>query len=1048
MPVPSLLQEALKTAMDSSHSLLQNALILDTETLGLERGSGIHELAIYDFNTRSVKSYVVGANYVEVDAAIDQDISKLATSPLDKHKLIRSNRWMDAIAARTFASRAVAETATDKQIMRALKTSNPFLHRMITSGSAPHLIGKAETPAEIRNRRQLFQNFGINASIQQDAVSVDELFRKGGLVERAIRGRTLWIANAPFESKQIGATVAALQEAGVSAGFSDVLETVGTGSDQLYVTGAAINEARVKAQQDANWIRVWKAYKSNAPKPGETAVRDIQDVLRAVGSYGRELGLLGVKDSYFGTSIDVSFRLLGAAEENKDLAKMLSGFKEVHRAAEDAGISENYVLKRALEFGDVLEAVHERTDLGLKYIEEAKSGTGKLAEAARYFAGLEELAPELLEQNLVRRLTRAGADLLEEGKTVQVEGIKKVYSAKQSSPSGQAQYVPRTIPHRIDMSSLDEIGDFIKSRGLYGGASPDNYIEQMKGILGGTGTKVEKLSMLQDIESTAVQKVAAKLDQMSKNLDDLESRNLGKLVSRFSGPGIALDSAADAMEQMSAKHLLRGWGGAVLAMGAAGFTYSLASGSQEPARQTPSIVTYNYDQWLARQAEFSGLRSHRKQLEGMGHTGIAGSSRPMITDFGSPYQGMQGSQAVFHDQKLLAERERFLRQEYGARHFDPEFGLHGLYGPFKDAFKRQGYDFISGGTPVPVGRYSGLKGGLLEIDLSQGNWKVNVEDADTIVVKRGGIRGGIASMFGMNRGYSFRLAGVDAPETYHGSTSYHAPQPGAEASGEALRQLVEGAGNLKLVYDPDKTTYGRMMGAVIADGKNLNFEIIRRGLGVALPFEKSGTEMIDYRALGRLQEQAVQSNRGIFAMPYYKAFVDITKDLDRPVTFNTLTKTGRLASNLALMDTVSLMEQAQSMGMYNSAMANEAAMIGASMKQGVDKVRPVIAGPVAGPHKSYMSEMQRDVANFVKTKGTNYNPNKLSHRGNYGELDKNLSLDSMSHTNSVWSKRRLQAFENYEVNKMRSDSRKVIMAQNQRTANKQIFANPIQHNRM
>ena len=206
--------------------------------------------------------------------------------------------------------------------------------------------------------------------------------------------------------------------------------------------------------------------------------------------------------------------------------------------------------------------------------------------------------------------------------------------------------------------------------------------------------------------------------------------------------------------------------------------------------------------------------------------------------------------------------------------------------------------------------------------------------------------------------------------------------------------------------------------------------------------------MIDYRALGRLQEQAVQSNRGIFAMPYYKAFVDITKDLDRPVTFNTLTKTGRLASNLALMDTVSLMEQAQSMGMYNSAMANEAAMIGASMKHGVDKVRPVIAGPVAGPHKSYMSEMQRDVANFVKTKGTNYNPNKLSHRGSYGELDKNLSLDSMSHTNSVWSKRRLQAFENYEVNKMRSDSRKVIMAQNQRTANKQIFANPIQHNRM
>ena len=71
---------------------------------------------------------------------------------------------------------------------------------------------------------------------------------------------------------------------------------------------------------------------------------------------------------------------------------------------------------------------------------------------------------------------------------------------------------------------------------------------------------------------------------------------------------------------------------------------------------------------------------------------------------------------------------------------------------------------------------------------------------------------------------------------------------------------------------------------------------------------------------------------------------------------------------------------------------------------------------------------------------------KLSHRMGYGSLDKSLALDTLGTTTSIWNKRKISAYETYDVNGF--DRRKRDMAHLQRYQNRQMFNSPINHHRM
>ena len=80
--------------------LLRRAIILDTETLGLERGAGMHELAFMDLQTRHLQSFVLHANAVSVQT-MPQEHTKLAGTSGDVYTAKKYNNWMEALRAPT-----------------------------------------------------------------------------------------------------------------------------------------------------------------------------------------------------------------------------------------------------------------------------------------------------------------------------------------------------------------------------------------------------------------------------------------------------------------------------------------------------------------------------------------------------------------------------------------------------------------------------------------------------------------------------------------------------------------------------------------------------------------------------------------------------------------------------------------------------------------------------------------------------------------------------------------------------------------------------------
>jgi hypothetical protein len=197
--------------------------------------------------------------------------------------------------------------------------------------------------------------------------------------------------------------------------------------------------------------------------------------------------------------------------------------------------------------------------------------------------------------------------------------------------------------------------------------------------------------------------------------------------------------------------------------------------------------------------------------------------------------------------------------------------------------------------------------------------------------------------------------------------------------------------------------------------------------------------MIDYQVMRGMEEGARGGQRGMWQHPYWQAMYDVTKGRDRP-TFNTLTKADKIVESKSNMDMVSLMQQAQDQGMYSSAAAIEASRIGKFRHRGVDSVKPVVVtGNTASHYDGYLQDMLRDTANFTKTHGSRRSDSAgaFSSRSGYRNFDKAMVLDSMGHTNSVWSRRRLAAFDKYGTGDQQAADRKgrMMMAQQQVNAN-------------
>ena len=329
-----------------------------------------------------------------------------------------------------------------------------------------------------------------------------------------------------------------------------------------------------------------------------------------------------------------------------------------------------------------------------------------------------------------------------------------------------------------------------------------------------------------------------------------------------------------------------------------------------------------------------------------------------------------------------------------------------------------------------LGEYSGIRGtGLFQVDLSDGNWKMKVDDADTITIERG--------LLFKDR-YSFRLSGIDAPEVRHGQQQ---GQPGSEAATRKLRSMLAGK-NGKIVFDPTNVTYGRAVGVLFADGKNVNTELVKTGKVAALDFKSGNVPLIDPRVMAGLENKATQADLGMWDEPYWKVYEDTVKG--KPITFNQMAKMSKVAENATMMSAVSLMQSAQAQGFYSTAHQTAAADIkGAVAEFGLkpDYKYPWKSGITNAPHNNYMLEMQTDLSQWIKTKGSRVEK-KHKHRQGMRKLNHSLALDTMGTSTSSWSRRRLSTFDHYGATRRRR-----AMGALQREANQAVFADPINHYR-
>lgn len=1037
----------------SYQNLLKHALILDTETLGLQRGSPIHEVAIYNFDTKEAYEYILKPRMVEIEGSQAQDLTRLASSVYDVHHAVDFPDWRTAVKEVAAMSAKVqsSQLATDVEIQKALQVSNPFLHRALYGAGGlkyPHLMDTTSTLAQQMARQSRLKQHGVSAFNTQAGVLIEDLLKPGALIPepKGLQGTTLWIANAPFESKQLGAQLGAMGQGTVDI-FKSQFETSSRYADPMYITGRGVNEARVAAQLTGDWTQVWKAYQEFTPKPGEVAVRDIQDVSRAMMSYGKKLGLMkgGGKD-YFGASIDLQYRLLGSLEKDPRVAASMLLTEEVHRAVEDAAISERYVLEKSLHYTSVLQQVSEGTAEGQRLLTEAAGGSGPLHEISLYFKRLEAVAPIAQRNNLIKRLERAAIDIQNDGVSWQMTGYKGIQRMEQMTHAGRQTTIPRLRPDRTPYRDMDSVVDYLAKEGSYGNYGIDVHKEWASMRAHITEAEQRQVSKEAAIVSYSTQETSEAISSFfhknANQLLDLSSQVELKRLNSTYGNRIWKEGLEAGIQNIPRAG--QAFGVAAVGLAAMGMLWSIGSGpnSSSGDRQDQSLMTMNYEEWQAAQA----------QREGLAEQGIAKQYRHLRTDFGSPYQGPTGVQEVFYDQDLLKAREQWMRSQYGARHFDPVDGLFGLKGIFSSV-GRSSYTYNHEGRALGPGELPGIKNrrGMQVMDVDRDKWEIDVEDADTITLKRKGVVGAVSRFFGLSSGsYNFRLEGIDAPEIRHGTfdNSWHTPQPGGDNSTLALRQMLKD-GNIQIAFDPSEQTYGRNVGVVYAQGKNINLEEVKRGLAAHLPYGKQEDSHVNWGEFSFAEQKSIASNRGMWATPWAQVYSEFVQQSGQRITFHTFTDPNKVAQNSGTMGLLSTMEQAQAMGFANESQIQLAHQLGKSWNPKGDNVRPFLMDLKPPAHyTNYMPQMMYDHKRFMNTYGTNSSPYRYSVTAGTGDLNAYMALDSMGSTNSPWSRRQLDVFDRYGNTMPANQNRKARMAAMQRSVNQSFGVSPIGHNRM
>ena len=842
---------------------------------------------------------------------------------------------------------------------------------------------------------------------------------------------------------------------------------------------------------------------------GLTRTMDVLELSRIQSSYAQQLGISSTQRKPNTLSVDLLQRLYGYAENRysskesrqKNALNFLE-IEELHQGIGDTPVQAQ-IRKYAFRQTEALATVAEGGDAAIKLLQDASKGNANYLYKAVAFERLKGLAEPLAEQaNVVARLARAAENLMKQGTSYETTGMMKVgRPVPRLTPKGKITKSPIVIPtERQPMQSLDQVFEFMQSQPLYKNADFDLAAQQFTDYVN-KEARLQNKKITSDVISyspdTRTFDTSADFDTLNagifKNVNQLKKKTMQQGMENLASRVSTIDSLSDSSIQSyikgleykarASKFLQKGLspilnaatknrtamalGAGMTAIGAAGLAGDIVSrglGLKQQRAGSESLRTMTYQRWLNQNSEFYGMDNHEG---GFRERGVNSAIRKTATDFGSPYQGPEYSQYVMQNMELMRHRENYIRSEFANVHFreggsiadtlarslfreSPESTLIALYRSLnmsKGMISGNRQLLTAGGYVEDTTSYAGMSGNqkLFKVDLSQ--YKISVEDADTITLKRKGQKDSpMNSFFGLNSdSLRIRLAGVDAPETAHGDRP---AQKLAEQSKSRLKAMLS-RGNVELLIDPNNSTYGRQVGSLFVDGRNVQMEMIKRGDVKLLDFRKKGMmPQYDSRSYRKMSTLAMQNRSGIFSEPYYQALAEFEKKSGKGITYNTIVNLGKTAENSSLMSMRAIMDAADGLGIYTPEMAQEVANIASGAGNlSADYKNPILFKKPNAPHKNYIEQLALDNTRLMKTKG-NKVFNKMQRSSGYDKLDKRLSIDTAGSTTSSYNKARYEVFDRFGTVERVRKIRKINMAAAQKNALRQMNASPIGHHRM
>lgn len=940
-------------------------------------------------------------------------------------------------------------------------------------------------------------------------VTTDQLIDEVG---KLIKNKSVQIASSQFESKQIGALIAvaeqdvqrqlvageitkgeaAAQKKKISGFRSIIAETpVGT-TDILPISGAKVNQARAQAQITGDYAGLFRPMLEEMASGKKARVTDILDLVRSQTSFEKELGIKQVGASNI-LSVDVAQRLYGFSE---GVAGSLTK-KELHVGAYDV-LSQSAVTRSALMQTEALSEVRDLTDRGKELIKQAEKKQGSLYKAIVLAQIKKEATPFIEQANVATRLARAAENLKKLGASPETSGTFKMGPSRERlTADGNIIKVASAKPgERLELGSLDEVYKHIKKQSAYANADlakgvqlfMDSVNEGQKTPLISFDQKTEKFSFSQGYDNLTAgdfkRAETMKRDYLDKQFQLLDERIKSKDISGLSPESMNsyikglkksyLQKDSFIARHMNWKHIdfKAGKTAGVMAaamgtVGMLGMVGDMLGGQKQQRGGAETLRTMNYERWFAANSQFHGLEQYDERgNSGFSERGMGAVQRKQKTDFGSPYQGPQYSQYVQEQQDLLRERRMYEMQKFAHVHFsnegaignllntamankDPEYTIRSFINSvnLSSRMMASGHKFASQGQFVSGSDYAGMADRqLFKVDLSK--YKVSASDADTIVLKKKSTDSNVAGFFGMDNqdSISIRLAGIDAPETQHGEKK---GMPLANRALGRLNAIMNSGQQMELLIDPTNITYGRQVGSLFVNGRNVQLDLLKSGDVKFLDFQGGGvTPQYDRVVYSRQSKLAEKNESGIYSEPYFKPLIEFEKRSKQSITFNTMVNIDKVSENSKLMSIYSIMHAADRQGFYSPTMAMEAARIGeATTTIAGEYKNPIMFGKSNSPHKAYIDNLAYDNSVLMK-KRESAKFDRLSRKNGYDKLDKKLSLDTTGTSTSVYNKRRYNAFDRFNTEREMKYKRQQAMQMMQKSGLRQLNQSPIGHHRM